>query len=61
MGVTQPRRHGFVGFGRGQRKCPAERFSRTAAAVIVEGLLRSLTVHAPFGTRARWKEAALAV
>ncbi|WP_327112434.1 cytochrome P450 [Nocardia sp. NBC_01730] len=38
---------GFVVFGKGQRKCPAERFSRTAAAVIVQELLSSFAVHAP--------------
>ncbi|MFK4066305.1 cytochrome P450 [Streptomyces sp. NPDC029674] len=38
---------GFVGFGLGRRKCPAERFSRTAAAVIVQELLSSFVVHAP--------------
>ncbi|MFB7178595.1 cytochrome P450 [Streptomyces sp. NPDC056257] len=38
---------GFVGFGLGRRKCPAERFSRTAAAVIVRELLSSFAVHAP--------------
>ncbi|MGW7313781.1 cytochrome P450 [Streptomyces sp. NPDC054865] len=38
---------GFVGFGLGRRKCPAERFSRTAAAVIVRELLSSYAVHAP--------------
>ncbi|MGW7029124.1 cytochrome P450 [Streptomyces xanthophaeus] len=38
---------GFVGFGLGQRKCPAERFSRTAAAAIVKELLSIFTVDAP--------------
>ncbi|WP_030608896.1 cytochrome P450 [Streptomyces sclerotialus] len=38
---------GFVGFGRGRRKCPAERFSRAAAAVIVQELLSTFAVHAP--------------
>ncbi|NUL03039.1 cytochrome P450 [Streptomyces lunaelactis] len=38
---------GFVVFGKGQRKCPAERFSRTAGAVIVQELLSSFAVHAP--------------
>ncbi|MEY9947057.1 cytochrome P450 [Kitasatospora sp. GAS1066B] len=38
---------GFVGFGLGRRKCPAERCSRTAAAVIVRELLSSFAVHAP--------------
>ncbi|GAA0451494.1 cytochrome P450 [Streptomyces olivaceiscleroticus] len=40
---------GCVGFGRGRRKCPAERFSRTAVvvAVIVQELLSSFAVHAP--------------
>ncbi|MFI1913252.1 hypothetical protein [Nocardia sp. NPDC020380] len=34
-------------FGKGQGKCPAERFSRTAAAVIVRQLPSSFAVHAP--------------
>ncbi|MFJ8210369.1 cytochrome P450 [Streptomyces sp. NPDC096033] len=38
---------GFVGFGLGRRKCPAERFSRTAAATIVQELLSTFAVYAP--------------
>ncbi|MCX5387439.1 cytochrome P450 [Streptomyces sp. NBC_00083] len=38
---------GFVGFGQGRRKCPAERFARTAAAAIVRELLTIYAVYAP--------------
>ncbi|GAA2636443.1 cytochrome P450 [Actinomadura fulvescens] len=39
--------HGYMVFGKGRRRCPAEQFTRTTAAVIMHELLSSLAVHAP--------------